>query len=173
MSARTAPSLSELALVWSRTRTAADLAALRDAVRRSEGFDPGLDVVAVAGPALSQGDHETAAGLVQRLMPGAFFSPAAHAALAAAHAGLGDDARARAERSLQALALASIRGTGDGTREHPWSVLRVADQYDLLRADGRRSRAQTLVSVDGTSLDRHQCDDGTEAWFDVSALVRA
>ena len=105
-------------------------------------------------------------------MPGAFFSPSAHAALAAAHAGLGDDARARAERSLQVLALESIRSTGDGTRAHPWSVLRVSDEYDVLRAAGRVSREQTLLEADGRSLDRHVCDDGSEAWFDVSRLVR-
>ena len=95
------------------------------------------------------------------------------AALAAAHAGLGDDARARAERGLQALAIESIRSTGDGTRERPWSVLRISDQYDLLRADRRTSRQQSLVTADGGLLDRHVCDDGTEAWFDVSRLVRA
>lgn len=173
MTAPVTPALSELAMVWSRTRAAADLAALRDAVRASEGFDPGLDVVAVVGPALARGAHAEAAAALQDLMPGAFFSPSAHAALAAAHAGLGDDARSRAERSLQRLALESIRSTGDGTREHPWSVLRLSDEYDVLRADRRTSRRQTLVAVDGSSLDRHECEDGSEAWFDVSRLVRA
>jgi hypothetical protein len=167
------PSLPDLALVWARTRSPADLAALRDAVRRSPGFDPGLDVVDAVAPALARGDHAEAAALVQGLMPGAFFSPSAHAALAAARAGLGDDVRARAERRLQALAIESIRSTGDGTREQPWSVLRVSDEYDVLRADRRTSQQQTLVAVKGGSLDRHVCDDGSEAWFDVTRLVRA
>lgn len=173
MSTQAAPALSELVMVWSRTRAPGDLAALRDAVRGAEGFDPGTDPVAAAAPALSRGDHEQAAAAVQALMPGAFFSPSAHAALAAAHAGLGDDARARAERSLQVLALESIRSTGDGTRAHPWSVLRVSDEYDVLRAAGRISCEQTLLEADGRSLDRYVCDDGGEAWFDVSRLVRA
>lgn len=173
MSAQVAPSLSELAMVWSRTRAPGDLAALRDVVRASDGFDPGLDVLAAVGPALARGAHEEAAGALQDLMPGAFLSPSAHAALAAAHAGLGDDARARAERALQVLALDSIRSTGDGTRAHPWTVLRLSDEYDVLRAARRTSRRQTLVTVDGTSLDRHECDDGSEAWFDVTRLVRA
>ena len=167
------PALSDLALVWARTRSDADLAALRDAVRRSPGFDAGLDVVALVAPALARSEHAEVVSLVQDAMPGAFFSPSAHAALAAAHAGLGDDARARAERTLQALALESVRSTGDGTREHPWSVLRLSDEYDVLRADRRTSRQQTLLTVRGDSLDRHVCDDGSEAWFDVSRLVRA
>ena len=52
-------------------------------------------------------------------------------------------------------------------------MLRISDQYDLLRADRRTSRQQSLVTADGGLLDRHVCDDGTEAWFDVSRLVRA
>ena len=52
-------------------------------------------------------------------------------------------------------------------------MLRISDEYDVLRADRRTSREQTLVAVDGRSLDRHVCDDGSEAWFDVSRLVRA
>lgn len=173
MSAATAPDVADLARAWAQTRDPADLAALRGAVRRAPGFDPGLDVAGAVSPALARGDHAAALDIATGLMPGAFFSPSAHAALAAAHAGLGDEARSHAERRTQALALESIRGTGDGTRERPWSVLRLGDEYDVLRAGRRTSREQTLVVVDGRSLDRHVCDDGSEAWFDVTRLVRA
>jgi hypothetical protein len=124
--------------------------------RLVDGFADGL---------FARGAHAEILARVRELMPGAFFSPSAHAALAATHHALGDDSRAQA--------VDSIRSTGDGTREHPWSVLRVGDEYDVLRAAGRVSREQTLVEVDGRSLDRHVCDDGSEAWFDVSGLVRA
>ena len=167
------PAVADLALVYAETRSAADLARLRDAVRRSPGFDPGLDVVGAVSPALARGAHEEAVAIVEALMPGAFFSPSAHAALGAARAALGDDARARVERRTQVLALESIRSTGDGTREHPWSVLRISDEYDVLRADRRTSREQTLITVDGRSLDRHVCDDGSDVWFEVSRLVGA
>jgi hypothetical protein len=166
-------SIADLALVYAGTRSVSDLLRLRDAVRRSPGFDPGLDVVGAVSPALARGDHAEAVAIVERLMPGAFFSPSAHAALAAAHAALGDEPRARAERRTQVLALESIRSTGDGTRARPWSVLRISDQYDVLRADRRTSREQTLVTVDGRLLDRHVCDDGSEAWFEVGRLVGA
>ena len=167
------PALADLAAAYAASRSADDLARLRDAVRRSPGFDPGLDVVGAVSPLFARDAHAEVVDRIQELMPGAFLSPAAHAALAAAHLALGDEARARAERRTQALALDSIRGTGDGTREHPWSVLRVSDEYDVLRADRRTSQQQTLVAADGASLDRHVCDDGGEAWFDVSRLVRA
>ncbi|GAA5105601.1 hypothetical protein GCM10023339_01670 [Alloalcanivorax gelatiniphagus] len=166
------PSLGELASVYAETRAATDLASLRDAVRRSPGFDVGLDVVTAVSPALARGAHDEAVSIVEALMPGAFFSPSAHAALAAASAARGDTARARTERQLQALAVESIRSTGDGTRELPWSVLRISDEYDVLRAARRTSREQSLLTVDGRSLDRHVCDDGSEAWFEVARLVR-
>lgn len=167
------PAVADLALVYAETRSLADLARLRDAVRSSPRFDVGLDVVGAVSPALARGDHAEAVAIVEGLMPGAFFSPSAHAALGAARAAQGDHARAQAERRTQVLALESIRSTGDGTRERPWSVLRISDQYDVLRADRRTPREQTLIIVDGRSLDRHVCDDGSEAWFEVGRLVGA
>ena len=165
--------VADLALTYAGTRSLDDLARLRDAVRAAPGFDVGLDVVGAVSPAMARGDHEAAVAIVQALMPGAFFSPSAHAALAAAHAALGDDTRAEAERRTQVLALESIRSTGDGTRERPWSVLRISDQYDVMRADRRVPREQTLLVVGGRSLDRQVCEDGSETWFEVSALMRA
>ena len=164
---------ADLALVYAGTRSLADLVRLRDAVRATPGFDVGLDVVGAVSPAMARGDHAAVVEVVEGLMPGAFFSPSAHAALGAARAALGDDARAQAERRTQVLALESIRSTGDGTRERPWSVLRISDEYDVLRADRRSPREQTLLVVDGRSLDRHVCEDGSEAWFEVSRLVGA
>ena len=165
------PTVADLAVAYAASRSADDLARLRDAVRRSPGFDPGLDVVGAVSPLFARGAHAEVVDRVQDLMPGAFLSPAAHAALAAAHLALGDQARAQAERRAQALALDSIRSTGDGTRERPWSVLRIGDEYDVLRAERRVSREQTLVEAGGRSLDRHVCDDGSEAWFEAPRLV--
>lgn len=165
--------LGDLAVAYAKSRSADDLERLREVVRTSPGFDPGLDVAGLVAPLLANGAHADVHTLVRDLMPGAFFSPAAHAALAAAHEGLGDATRSRRERRTQALALDSVLGTGDGTRERPWSVLRISDEYDVLRAQRRTSATQTLVDDGDRSLDRHECTDGTEAWFDVSTLVHA
>lgn len=167
------PAVADLAVIYAGTRSLEDLARLRDAVRSAPGFDVGLDVIGAVSPAMARGDHAAVVATVRDLMPGAFLSPSAHAALGAAHAGLGDDARAGAERRTQVLALESIRSTGDGSRERPWSVLRISDQYDVLRADRRVPREQTLLVVGGRSLDRHVCEDGSEAWFEVSRLMAA
>ena len=56
------------------------------------------------------------------------------------------------------------------SRDRPWHVLRVSDQYDVLRAQGRASRTQRKVVHGGRSLDHHVCDDGSEAWFGIDLL---
>jgi hypothetical protein len=172
MSANDEPvALSDLVATYAATRRADDLARLREAVRTSPGFDPGLDVVGTVAPLLAKGANDEVLARVRDLMPGAFFGPSTHAALGAAHHALGDADSARRERRFQALALDSILSAGDGTRERPWSVLRISDEYDVLRSQRRASSTQTLVVDGGRSLDRHLCGDGTEAWFDVTGLV--
>lgn len=163
--------LGDLAVAYAESRGVDDLARLRGVIRASPGFDPGLDVAGAVAPLFAKGAHDEVLAVVRDLMPGAFLSPSAHAALAAAHDALGDETRARRERRTQVLALDSILSTGDGTRESPWSVLRISDEYDVLRSQRRASSTQTLIVDGDRSLDRHVCEDGTEAWFDVTGLV--
>jgi hypothetical protein len=164
--------VAELASAYATTRDPEALARLRRAVRRSPGYRADLDVLADAAPLLERGAHGEVVALVRGLMPGAFFSPSAHAVLGAAHEALGDDVRAARERRTSRLALASILESGDGSADRPWSVLRISDEYDVLRAQGRTSREQLLVTRAGRELDQHRCHDGSEAWFDI-ALLRA
>ena len=163
--------LTDLAVAYAESRSVDDLVRLRQAIRTSPGFDPGLDVLGSVAPLFAKGAHDEVLALVRGLMPGAFFAPSAHAALGAAHEALGDATRARRERRTQVLALDSILSTGDGTREHPWSVLRISDEYDVLGSQRRASSTQMLIVDGDRSLDRHVCADGTEAWFDVTGLV--
>lgn len=163
--------LIDLVVAYAESRSADDLERLREVVRTSPGFDPGLDIAGAVAPLFAKDAHEEVLALVHDLMPGAFFGPSTHAALGAAHEALGDATRALRERRTQRLALDSILGTGDGTRERPWSVLRISDEYDVLRSQRRVSSVQTLIVDGDRSLDRHVCDDGTEAWFDVTGLV--
>ncbi len=165
------PALADLAVSYAESGDPGDLARLRQAIRTSPGFDPGLDVAGAVAPLFARDAHQEVVTLVHGLMPGAFFGPSAHAALGAAYEGLGDTTRAQRERRTQALALDSILSTGDGTRNQPWSVLRVSDEYDVLRSQERSSREQASVVDGGRSLDRHECDDASQAWFDVTGVI--
>lgn len=163
-------SVAELATAYASTRDPASLQDLRLAVRRSRTYRADLDVLAQTAPLLARGAHAEVVELLRDLMPGAFFSPSAHAVLGAAFEALGDEPRAARERRTSHLALTSILESGDGSTERPWSVLRISDEYDVLRAQGRTSREQLLVTRAGRELDQHRCRDGSEAWFDIGLL---
>ncbi|MCW4601656.1 DUF4919 domain-containing protein [Janibacter hoylei] len=98
-------------------------------------------------------------------MPGAALNPLAHRLLAAAHEALGDDDAARREATLHTLSVSSVLATGDGTQERPWSVLRVADEYDVMRAKGVTPVVQATRTVDGRVVDVHEVVDGPDVWF--------
>lgn len=153
--------------------TPAALDGLRRVVRAAPTFDPGLSVHEVVGPLLARGAYAEAVAAVQSRMPGALLSPSAHAALATALDRTGRPAEAARERRLAEAATAGLLATGDGTRARPWSVLRVGDEYDVLRAIRRRSREQSVLSDGARLLDRHVCADGHEVFFDVTFLLPA
>jgi hypothetical protein len=163
-------SIAALATAYAQGRDPDDLHRLRLAVRRAPNYNADLDPVRVTAPLLEGGDFAEAVRVVRALMPGAFLSPSAHSALAKAYDGLGDATRARREARTARLALEAITSSGDGSQERPWPVLRVSDEYDVLREQGRASRTQRLVTFHGRRLDHHECSDGSEAWFDVDLL---
>ena len=146
------------------------LAPLRRAVRSSENFTVDLDLGSI-DRLLAEGAYAEAATALRALMPGAIFSPSAHLRLAAALERSGEERSAARERQVAAAALRSIRSTGDGSEQHPWSVLRINDEYDLLRALDKVPEHQDLLEADGRRIDRHTCTDGTFAHFDASSLV--
>jgi hypothetical protein len=163
--------IAELAQAYAEGRDPEVLSRLQESVRGARNYTPDLDVQAIVTPLLARHDYAEVVARLRDLMPGAFFSPSAHTALAAAHEGLGEVELAAREQRIARLALASILGSGDGTAEQPWRVLRVSDEYDVLRSQSRTSRSQRFGTTRaGRDVDVHRCDDGTEAWFDVSLL---
>ena len=156
--------LRELVTRYLTEQTPANLTALRHAVRSSGSFDPDVDLRGVI-PLLEAGRHREALDAVHAKMPGAALNPLAHRLLAAAHEALGDDDAARREATLHTLSVSSVLATGDGTQERPWSVLRVADEYDILRTRKVRIGSQSTRREEGRVLDRHESPDGQVTWF--------
>lgn len=147
------------------------LAPLRAVVRRAPNHSRDLVPAAVVGPLQRAGDHQGVVRAVTAMMPGALLSPSAHLALAAAYDALGDRARAERELRLARAAVAGIRASGDGTDDRPWKVLRVSDEYDVLRALGTSATAQRVHEVDGRTLDRLDAADGRAYVFDVTGVA--
>lgn len=145
------------------------LGPLRRAVRGSAGFTPDLDLDE-ADRLLAEGSYAAAAAELQRSMPGAIFSPSTHLRLATALERSGHGRTAARERRVARAALRSIRSTGDGSTQHPWSVLRINDEYDMLRALGKTPVRQSLLRRGGRDIDRHETTDGGVYHFDATQL---
>lgn len=125
---------------------------------------------------LACGDFSRAKATLVVLMPGYFLNPGIHTLLSFILHKLGDAAGAGGEFDLGVRCLSGILSTGPGDEIHPYLVLYVNDEYDVLEHLSKKSDTQSLVSEGNRMLDRHDCEDGTKVWFDVttpcSALVR-
>lgn len=164
---RTEPTFGDLVSRYAADPTDEHLASLRAAITAHPSFDPGLDVIGGLPGGIDEANAESVVSDITARMPGAFLSPSAHTALSEAHAHLDRGEDSRREALWARMSVGSVLRTGEGTRGAPWSVLRVADEYDVLRARGLVSSSQTLVEDEGRRLDRHELDDGSTAWFRV------
>lgn len=143
------------------------LRALRLAIQSRRSYTAAPPFLPRAAGLAAAGRHREVIELVGQWMPGAFLSPSAHSLLARSLAGLGDQEGARQERDLARLAALSLLRSGDGSQANPWVVLRIPDEYDLLRWRHRNPVGQRVVQGDAGRLDVITCDDGSEAWFQV------
>lgn len=166
-----APTLRDLVTAYLENQDLEHLARLRRAVVASASFDPDLNLVNELGPLMEEGHHQEVVDAVTAKMPGAALNPTAHLAMSAALEALGDERAAKRESIMAKVAVSSVLATGDGSEESPWSVLRVADEYDIMRAKGIAPRGQSAQSRDGRVVDRHETADGP-VWFVIDEPTR-
>lgn len=136
--------------------------AVRDMVLTDPTFDARIALRELLGEDPSP---RIVVGTIGARMPGLLLSPQAHGLLARAHQALGEGTDASRERKLSILSLREIADSGTGTAESPLAVLRIEDEYDHLRATGRRSAAQTAHRTPEGAFDVHLLEDRTELWF--------
>lgn len=150
---------------WIREPGTARREALFNLIQAQENYTEGCDAARLAIPLLR--DHRYAAALneLTAWMPGMFLNPGLHRLLALAHEGLDNPEQAETERWLAELALNTITSSGDGSRSRPWWVLRIADQYDVVRSLRTRVSIQRVEWQGQQLLDGLVTDDGRELWF--------
>ena len=141
------------------------LAPLQAEIMAAANYDPLVLFESVVSPLMDSGNYQGAVDAVWRMLPGAFLSPTAHAMLAYSYDQLGDEKAAQRETKFARLALDTLTSSGDGTQDAPYRVLRVSDEYDVLRYQQRTSVTQRAVVIDEQGYDVHQCSDGSEVWF--------
>lgn len=143
--------------------------ALRNAVRQHPSFHSNPDFRPVL-KALQQGNYVAARDLILARMPGLCLSPTAHTLLSRAYLGLGEDRRADFERAVARGALQGILTSGKGTEESPWQVLRIGDEYDVIRAMDERVEAQQQAAHPFRHIDRLDTTAGNSYWFEVGTM---
>ncbi|MCA0354785.1 MAG: DUF4919 domain-containing protein [Chloroflexi bacterium] len=145
--------------------------ALREAVMASANYSPNISPNEVASAAFTKGDYPTVIRQLRSLLPGALLSPGLHNLLATAYNELGDKENTLREATMAKTVMDGILMTGDGSREQPYYVLSIQDEYDVLGFLGKQSQRQTLVHDQDQNLDLHICEDQSWVWFEVSSLI--
>ena len=62
----------------------------------------------------------------------------------------------------------SILDTGDGSRERPYVVSSIKEEYLILEHFNKTRTIQGLMHIDGKAMDYIGCEDGTTYYFDIS-----
>ena len=154
-----------------RERTLDRYLAARDAMMVSRHYDPKSTVLPDIYRQLGRGLHHQVLALATKAMGNWLLNPGIHFVVSQAFRELGDEERADHEVETGRALLSGLLMTGDGTPEHPYIVLRTADEYDVLASMGLRCRAHQVAYRNGRAFDALACDDGRDVWFDVSAAA--
>ncbi|MBL4847593.1 MAG: hypothetical protein JKY65_18905 [Planctomycetes bacterium] len=73
--------------------------------------------------------------------------------------------------TVSKLLLSAATQSAAGTELDPYLTPVVGDQYELLHLGLRSSVERTVERRRKQVFDVHRCEDGSEAWFDVTALI--
>lgn len=155
----------ELLGAYALDPTPAGLEALRAAIRQHPSYNPMVLIGGTLAPLMREGLHQEVVDTIRAWTPGVLLSPSAHGYLAGALSALGDEGGSRVEAKLSRLSVDSIAATGDGSRDDPCSVLRIEDEYDILRASSQESTGQKQLDDERGHFDVHTLKDGSEVWF--------
>lgn len=109
---------------------------------------------------------------LDKSMPNLLLSPRAHILAYLIARGRGDFKVANNERVIIKSLYQGLMSTGDGTREHPYLVLRVSDEYDLLMHFSKKASSNSTQSIEEKHFDVLHCEDGSSVWFDVTDAYR-
>jgi hypothetical protein len=141
---------------------------LRAAVLAEPSYDFHADDDAELNQLVEEGEDEVVVGRLPQLMPNWLLSPRVHQMLGDAAQRSGDAETAQREHYFARAALRGLLESGDGSRERPYLVTHIADEYDLLSALGKEAESQSQAGGPSGVCDVIACRDGSELWFDVT-----
>ncbi len=141
---------------------------VRGAIIGSLEFDMFSDGLGRLEEMVLAGEHASVPALVPELMPNWLLSPRVHQLLSQSAAERGEEDRAKGEHTLAIACANAIAQTGDGSRDAPYIVTHVSDEYDVATASGKTVTQQRRETSDGRALDVLLLDDGSALYFDVT-----
>ena len=141
---------------------------IREKISKSEGYSPYSTELFEINMCLTKKAYQDAIEKYHSTFPNLLLNPGVHFMLSCAYQGLGNHKMANFEKDIASFLMSFIMETGDGTKEHPYLVLRTSDEYDVLDALGKDRGEQKLIEHEGHFLDLQTCSDGTEIYFDVT-----
>jgi hypothetical protein len=142
--------------------------AVRAALVSSEHYDPYSNDINTVDELLAAGNIEAAQHCLSEAMPNLLLSPRSHLLASFIARESSNEPASEMEGFLAAICCRGILMTGDGTRSNPYIVLRSSDEYDVAQYLEKEPRMQSLVHDGNRHLDRIECSDGSELWFDVT-----
>lgn len=151
--------------------TAGNYDKARTLLMASSTFDPYADDLSDLQE-LVEANSPEAMKKFARMQPNYSLSPRAHLLASMAAKKAGQEAAARSETELYLRCLGCLLSTGDGTAQRPFKVMRVADEYDVLRHLKKPAGRQALMHREGRSYDVFVLPDGKEMWFDVTEIFQ-
>jgi hypothetical protein len=107
-------------------------------------------------------------------IPNLLLSPQFHLDTDTVDSGNGAMNNAGADGQMAWACAQGMLKTGDGTREHPYLVLRRSDEYDLFQWQWEKkvASAESVAENDGRHLNHLRSTDGRDYWFDESVVFK-
>lgn len=143
---------------------------LSDEIVRSGNYQPSAHPLRIAAGLEAEGRAAQVRTALEAMLPGALLNPGIHLLLSEAYRQLGQTEDAHREIVWYQAVMSGILQTGDGSIQHPWRVLMISDEYDVLRALHQTSIRQELVTTLTGDCDKQVCEDGTEYFFELPWL---
>lgn len=141
---------------------------VRNALITSDSYNPYSMEIEEIQNLLETKKFTQAITVFQKTIPNLLLSPRAHMLASMAYKELEKQEEAKMEAVIYKRCLDGILSTGDGSREHPYLVTRVSDEYDILFALQKDMESQALCEINNHHCDVMTLTDGGEIVFDIT-----
>lgn len=121
---------------------------------------------------INQQKYAEALDYMADFMANYFLNPGFHLLAAKLLSTSDDHETAQREFMYAQMFLQGILLTGDGTEDHPYLVLHIADEYNVMDYLEKKTAGQALIDHGPKLMDRHDLEDGSTLWFDVTDMMR-